>query len=189
MGESVRDLRLQTSLACIVAACGLATSETADANALSLYMTVQGASCQLSIPTTNTGVRPKATGFRNESTTTSNFVICSLSSPTDEGQNFGAFDLVAIVIRSMDGMAHDVSCTAVTGQGLSPSYPLVYSSKTVEVPADASQAGSASWLSDDFGQPGTTQIKGSAWTTVTCNLPPQAEIRYIRARYNFEIGS
>ncbi len=186
----MHNFRLPAVLAGLMAACGMATTPTADANTLSLYMTVQGASCQLSIPTTNTGVRPKAIGFRNESTTTGNFVICPVSSPTDQGgTTFGPFDLVAIVIHSMDGMAHNVSCTAVTGQGLNPGYPLVYSSKTVEVPADASLAGSASWLSDDFGQPGTTQIKGSSWTTITCNLPPQAEIRYIRARYNFEIGN
>ncbi|MFO1473032.1 MAG: hypothetical protein U1F20_00190 [Lysobacterales bacterium] len=38
-------------------------------------------SCQLlSIPTTDTGVRPKATGFRNEGTT-DQFVICGYGIP------------------------------------------------------------------------------------------------------------
>ena len=185
----MRHLRLSAALAGIAVLCGATTLPPAHAAVASQYLTVPGASCQLSIPTTNTGVRPKAPGFRNESTTTSNFVICSVASPTDLDINFDPFDLVAIIIHSIDGMARNISCTAVTGNGLNSAYPLIYSTKTIEVPADTSQAAAPTWLSQDFGQPSSAQIKASSFTTITCNLPPQTEIRYMRARYQFEIGN
>jgi hypothetical protein len=183
----MRNLRLPTVLAGIVAVHGLATSPTADANALSLYMTVPGASCQLSIPTTDTGVRPKAVGFRNESTVTSNFVICPLTSPTDLGDNFAPFTLLAIWLRPLDGLAHSVSCTAVVGDGVGVAQPLMYSTQTIPVPA--ADAGAGIWRDYDFGQGGAYHIKGSAWSSITCSLPPQVEIRFLRAGYEFEIGS
>lgn len=68
-----------------------------------------GSVCQLSIPTTNTGVRPKATGFRNESTTTSNFVICPI--PNAVGISNDNSTAGVLRLYSMDGASHSVSCT------------------------------------------------------------------------------
>ena len=79
----MRNMPLHTTLACFVVACGLVTAPASKASNLDL---VNGASCQLSIPTTATGVRPKASGFRNESTTTSSFVICTMSRSTTTGE-------------------------------------------------------------------------------------------------------
>ena len=39
-----------------------------------------GAACQLSVPTIDTAVRPRATGFRNEGTTSA-FTICGIQDP------------------------------------------------------------------------------------------------------------
>lgn len=183
----MRNLRLSAALAGIVATCGLATSPTAEASTKSQFLTAPGASCQLSIPTTDTGVRPKATGFRNESTTTGNFVICPLTSPTDLGANYAPFTLLSIWLRPLDGLAHSVSCTAVVGDGIGIAQPLTYSTQTIPVPA--TDAGAGIWRDYDFGQGGAYQIKGSAWSSITCNLPPQVEIRFLRAGYEFEIGS
>ena len=107
----MRNLRLPTALAGIVAAYGLATAPTA--RAANGWVTVPGGACQLSIPTTNTGVRPKATGFRNESTTTSNFVYCAipLTGYSQPEQPYA----IGLVVYSIDGAAHNVTCTLVVG--------------------------------------------------------------------------
>ena len=183
----MRNLRLSAALAGIAAVYGLANAPVTNATTVSQSLTVPGASCQLSIPTTNTGVRPKATGFRNESTTTGNFVICPLASPTDLGDNYGPFWILTIALRSIDGMAHSVNCTAVVGDGLGVARPATYSTKTFPVPATDFNIGV--WEAGDFGPNSEYNIKGSAWTTFTCNLPPQVEIRFVRGGYDFEIGS
>ena len=42
----------------------------------------------------------------------------------------------------------------------------------------------ASWNASDFGGTAGAGIQGSAWTTVTCNLPPQTAIGLLYALYN-----
>ena len=169
----MRDLRLPTSLACVVTICGLATNPAAKAASI----TVPGASCQLSIPTTNTGVRPKATGFRNESTTTGNFVICPMAGDAG-GTNYDTYSYGQIFIKSLDGIEHDVSCTAVVGDGNWTQ--LKYSTMTIVAPANTSQAGTVAWGSANFGQAPNQAILGSTWFTFTCNLPPQTVILSVR---------
>jgi hypothetical protein len=172
----MRDLRLTAALAGLVAVYGLATAPAAFA---STTLTMQGASCQLSIPTTDTGVRPKATGFRNESATTSNFVICTFVSPASGGNN-SSFLTGFIDIASLDGVAKTVTCTAVVGsQALDP---LKYSTKTIELPIHVAFNG-AYWSSTDFGQSSGSSINGSTWFSITCLLPPQAGIAYLSGEY------
>ena len=105
----MRHLRLPAALAGVVAAYGLATTPISMAAEIQQTMVVPGATCQLSIPTTNTGVRPKATGFRNESTTTGNFVICPLVAPTVRSSNANPLTNGYIILSSLDGQAHSVS--------------------------------------------------------------------------------
>ena len=181
----MRNLRLPTALACI-GACASGIPAT-KAGETTQSMVIPAAACQLSIPTTNTGVRPKATGFRNESTTTGNFVICPLAAPTSRGTSFNPFWYGMIILQSLDGASHEVSCTGVAGGGAGP-LPK-YSTKLIEVPGDTDHVGSDIWQSFDFGQPTGNLIEGSAWFTITCNLPPQTVIKELRASVNYEIGS
>lgn len=184
----MRDLHLSAALAGIVMLPGLAIAPMAGATEVLESLEIPGATCQLSIPTTNTGVRPKATGFRNESTTTSNFVICPVVSPTARGTSFNPFQAATITLHNLDGHAHVVSCTGVVGNGTSL-FPHTYSAKTISVPSDATLFGSGTWQSEDFGQSPGNLIDASAWFTITCNLPPQVEIKYTGGLYNLEIGS
>ena len=101
----MRNLRLSTAVAVLTATCVMANTPAAKTFNLDL---ANGASCQLSIPTTDTGVRPKASGFRNESTTTSSFVICTFQRSTTTGDYY----YVGLVGYSLDGVARDVTCTA-----------------------------------------------------------------------------
>lgn len=164
-------------------ACGLAMSAPADAT-LHQAWTYQNPAeaCQLSIPTTDTEVRPKATGFRNESTTKSAFVICGLVAPAQESSPNSFPIQVLLYMHSMDGIARIVNCTAVTG--LDGVTPLVYSSK-----AEVSNSGVnyLIWYPSDFG--GTTTIPNGYAISVTCTLPPQTSIISVAAWNSIEIGN
>lgn len=184
----MRDLRIPPALAGIVAVCGLATAPVAIAAEVQQTIIVPGAACQLSIPTTNTGVRPKATGFRNESTTTGNFVICPLVTPTIRSSNANPLTWGYIILASLDGQPHNVSCTAVAGFGGNV-FPPKYSTKDIAVPAAANDSAAGNWSLADFGQSSGDSIVGSAWFTITCNLPPQVQVEFLQGNYYAEIGS
>lgn len=179
----MRDLRLSAALAGIVAAYGLATSPVVHAAAEgSAYAAIPGGACQLSIPTTNTGVRPKATGFRNESTTTSNFVFCPL--PYVNYSQAYEYKNVGVTVYSIDEEVHSVTCILAVGINGS-SIPTMYSAKTVTVPGQAFY-----WTALDFG--GTTSgnpIPGSSLSSVTCNLPPQTGITFVQTGFNYQPGT
>lgn len=175
----MRNFRLPAVLAGCMLATGLPTSHETRAATIVSLQHAPGSVCRLSIPTTNTGVRPKATGFRNESTTTGNFVICPLVSPMST--NSDAFTLVNISLLSLDGQSHDVACTAVAN-AISPAY----SSKTIAV---APTGGAYTWSASDFGGTIGNPIVGSQEMSITCLLPPQAAIKSLGGYYNREIGN
>ena len=94
----------------IAASVGSLLSSSANAGVVTKTQTQNAASaCTLSIPTTDTKVRPKATGFRNEGTT-NQFVICGFDiDSTDPG-----FHSIEIDFVSIDGLAHTFNCTAAS---------------------------------------------------------------------------
>ena len=63
---------------------------------------------------TDTKVRPRATGFRNEGTT-NQFVICTLNTDNGPGGSFGTAPFIdaGLLATSLDGVARDVQCTGV----------------------------------------------------------------------------
>ena len=131
-------------------------------------------SCQLSIPTTNTGVRPRATGYRNEGANA--FVICGTSmfawnSPTSIQLQFIAFD----------GVSHDISCTAVTRDSGGACLG-VYSTKALNVVSGTTN--SIVWSGADFGG----GFEGFA-NSVTCTLPGGVAITGTRITFPDEVGS
>ena len=159
------------------------------------YSTQPGASCQLSIPASNPSARPKATGYRNESTTVTSFVICPIPLVVGNSWN-GQPYLIQAFVYATDGNPHPVSCTAVVGQLTSPYYPLQYSTKSETVDASDRWEGSNivgqlfTWTAADFGGTSGTEMKGGDYTfSITCNLPPQVQIVSANASYNVYIGS
>lgn len=172
---------IRVVIPCCLLACGLVMSLPGNA-ATRLESNYQNpaSACQLSIPTTDTQVRPKATGYRNESKTKSAFVICGYDLPTIDG-----FPLaIHLEVVSLDGAARTVNCTAVTG--VSGLYTLVYSSKSVSTDPWPDGYGLVSWGPADFG--GVDSIPNGFVPSVTCTLPPQSAITMIFSFYNFEIG-
>jgi hypothetical protein len=154
-----------------ILACGLALSAPAGAATVYNYMNPAGV-CQLSIPTTDTEVRPKATGYRNESTTENAFVICGYGRP-----GAGTVAQIDLTLLSMDGANHSVTCTAVSA--VNGASPQKYSSKTIVVSASPT---TIAWNPADFG--GTTEIPFTPMPSVTCILPTQTAITQVIDAYN-----
>ena len=154
------------------------------------YSTQPGASCQLSIPASNPSARPKATGYRNESTTVTSFVICPIPLVVGNSWN-GQPYLIQAFVYATDGNPHPVSCTAVVGQLTSPYYPLQYSTKSETVDASDRWEGSNivgqlfTWTAADFGGGSAeyTQLPSAGLLpTVTCSLSPHVEFQAVQAR-------
>jgi len=182
----MRNLPVSTGMACFVVACGLATAPCARAATVRADVFVNGSSCQLSIPTTDTKARPKSTGFRNESTTTGNFVICTALITPGNGTT-DALDSLDIHIYSLDGTSRTVSCTAVSGWHGNGYRPPVYSTKAIPV-ADTELGDGITWGPSDFGGVNGT-IPGSFAISVTCNLPPQTAINFLEPIFSYPVGS
>jgi hypothetical protein len=113
--------------------------------------------CQLSVPTTDTKVRPRANGYRNEGAT-NQFVICGMG-----GYENGTVMSTTLLATSIDGKAHSMTCTGVTGlTGFDGPY---YSAKTLTVPA--SGVGMQAWAAADFGGTEGEVIAGGLSLAVT----------------------
>ena len=178
-------IALTAGLACLTAISGLVAAPSTLAASATGVSLGEGAACQLSIPTTNTGVRPKATGFRNESTSVSNFVICPVS--TQVAISNDQHSSVYIRVYSMDGATHSVSCTGVSGWD---NNTVLYSTKTFDVSSsDPSYGYTVQWLAEDFGGTAGNPIPGSIGFSVTCNLPPQAAITQVIGVFSYEVGT
>lgn len=149
--------------------------------------------CTLSIPTTDTGVRPKATGFRNEGTTNA-FVICAFDSAPGQ-DNIHSADvgtdpgIVWLYFTSFDGKAHSFDCTGVNSWG-SVAYgtgPMQYITKTAEVDADPETVDGLNWGSSDYGT--ATHIPTSGAFSITCLLPPGIAIEIGILKAQEDVGN
>ncbi len=163
---------------CAIAGSGAIPAANAATSEKNLIANPAGV-CQLSIPTIDSRVRPKATAYNNEGTTTV-FVICGLTNPASMD---GGASIVFLGAKSLDGATHNLTCTAVNG--IAALDAQLYVSKTMTVPA----AGILTiiWEPSDFG--GSTTIPNSRSMSMTCTLPPNVGINAVGQNYLFEIGS
>lgn len=134
--------------------------------------------CQLSMPTVDTTIRAKATGFRNEGKT-SLYVICGLQDPVQ-----GAVSDVAIAFYSLDGKPHTFDCTAVNGWPDSDSY--TYSTKSITASSPTFRS-SLHFTPVDFG--GTSYMPNEGYVSVTCLLPSQSSVGYMNLSYDEDVGN
>ena len=146
--------------------------------------------CTSSIPSSDSKVRPRATGFRNEGTSNV-FVICAFDSPPGQKEvrpNESMDDpmFVDLLFSSIDGEPHSFVCTGVNSfPGLSNNVPMKYVPKTVTInPAeDDWPTVDAMWTFADFG--GTMNIPTAGSFSITCLLPPQVSIQ-LGLMYSYE---
>lgn len=179
--------RITFSMTLLAIAVVGAMAPSADAASALRYQIQTGANlCTLSVPTTDTKVRPRATGFNNEGTTNA-FVICSFDAPPGAfGVLLTEFTSAAVYLVSLDGVARNVTCTGVNSlptSGLAPQYV----SKTHSVSATPAET-SFAWLPADFGGTDTIPYSGGAFS-VTCNLPPQTAVEFGGAYSYEDIGN
>lgn len=161
----------------------LALAMSASAGTLpNQYASVPGATCKVAGVNGGTGSSPfdmRAIGGRNVGTTAGVFVICpfALTPTPSEGGVVTELDLNAYTI---DGSTREMTCTAVIGSLVRIVDP-TYSSKVVT----ATSAGTVlTWTAADFGGTAGDGIPGSAWATITCNVPPQTGIGLLYAKLN-----
>jgi len=149
--------------------------------------------CTLSVPTTDTKVRPKATGFRNEGTTNA-YVICSFDSgPSQDDLGFPPTSNdpyeVQIWVSTIDGKPHTFTCT---GANSWPGYGVAYMEyvpKTITIdPASPYLTSGAVWQPQDFFW-GDVTIPASGAFSITCLLPPGAAIVLGGMRVEEDVGS
>lgn len=161
-------------------ALGVSLSLPADAVTQSRRMRSQGGPpCQLSVPTTDTKVRPKSVGMRNEGTTSA-FVICGLPAPAGEFTGF------SINVLTIDGLDHVVSCTGVNGSVFSGA---AYATKNVSTGTSTTVGTGILWTAADFGGTAGNDMPGDGYFSVTCTLPAQTSIPNVYADYNEDVGT
>ena len=173
-------MRLPISAAA-VAGIALAFGLSAQVHAATQARTTQvpaSVACQLSIPTVDTAVRAKATGFRNEGTA-STYVICGLQDPVE-----GAVTDAGIAFYALDNKAHTFDCTGVNGWPDSGSYG--YSTKSITASSSTFRS-ALHFLPADFG--GTTYMPNEGYFTVTCALPAQVSVGYMYMSYDEDVGN
>ena len=125
--------------------------------------------CQLSLPTIDTKVSPRATGFRNDGTANV-FVICGTSVPTDDNDFFSGS---ALWLYSTSPQDVTVNCTFVTGTaGM-----YVYSTQSLSLPAGSDP--------NRIGQ----ELSGAYNVTATCVLPPKVAILRTESTYTLNVGA
>lgn len=124
--------------------------------------------CQLSLPTIDTKVRPKATGYRNEGTTNA-YVICSFPSAEGGYLSATAYQL-NFYMFDVPGSLHNVSCTGVVGD-----YPAASNATyvTFNIPVTAAAPNTIALQLEPINF-GLEQFPGSF--SITCNLPPKTAI-------------
>jgi hypothetical protein len=166
-------------LAGLFATCAATAPRAVAATQAKAYEFPAADACQLSIPTTDTRVRPRANGYRNEGTG-NQFVICGMG-----GYENDTVMSTTLMATSVDGLAHAMSCTGVTG--LSGFDGPHYSTKTVAVPA--SGVGTQSWAAEDFGGTEGAVIAGGLNLSVTCTLPPNVALQGFESQGIIDVGN
>jgi hypothetical protein len=178
-------MKLQTaafSAAIAVAGIILAPAAQAVTASRTAWMSA-GPSCQLSLPTTSTSVRGRATGFRNEGTTNA-VVICQFDTPSGSIKDAGMY------LSSMDGVGRSVSCTAVNGFNLGPgASEIAYSTKAMGTTDVSGIAAFIVWDASDFGGTAGDAMPNLGLFSVTCTLPPKTQINFFGLDYAEDVGA
>jgi len=163
---------MRTLLGVSIAAVVLASAaHPAKAGTEFRYQNAQGGVvCQLSIPTVDTTVRAKATGFRNEGTTSS-FAICGMES-SNSRSDVGTIQQISIGLYSLNTSAKTVSCTAVNG--FANGTP-IYSTKNASVAANGATT-TLTFDASDFGGTAGNPLPQSDFWSIICNLAGNSAI-------------
>jgi hypothetical protein len=163
-------MRLSIAIPALVASAGIALAPVMATTNNEVISENAAQACQLSLPTIDTKVSPRATGFRNDGTANV-FVICGTSSPTDDNDFLSG---TALWLYSTSVQDVTVNCTFVTGT----TGTYVYSTASLSLPAGSDP--DRIWQ----GFPG-----GAYNVTATCTLPPKVAILRTESTYALNVGA
>ncbi|MFT3898077.1 MAG: hypothetical protein QM719_10365 [Thermomonas sp.] len=174
-----RGKQMRTLLGVSIAAVVLASAfSPANAGTETRFQNAQGGVvCQLSIPTLDTMVRAKATGFRNEGTSGA-FAICGMES-SNSREGVGTVRRISVGLYSLNQSAKTASCTAVNG--FANGAP-IYSSKNASVAANGATT-TLTFDASDFGGTAGDPLPESDFWSITCNLPGNTAIGNMVAEF------
>jgi hypothetical protein len=100
------------------------------------------------------------------------------------GYENGTVMSTTLLATSIDGKAHSMTCTGVTGlTGFDGPY---YSAKTLTVPA--SGVGMQAWAAADFGGTEGEVIAGGLNLSVTCTVPPNVALQGVESLQQIDVG-
>lgn len=169
-----------------VAAFAVLLAPSANADYKTGYSIIGGSECQPTAEAAGTEFRARAIGARNESETESRFVVCPVQASPSNSED--PITEIVLMLYSIDGVSHQVSCTATSGwkgSGL-----VAYSTKTAAVSSTATNdiGQDMGWSAFDFGGTSGFGIRGSLQFSVTCLLPPKTAISLIQESFLYDAG-
>ena len=181
--------RITLPISLLAGAMGLASGLPASAVTQTRNLVQTGENmCTLSIPTTDTKVRPKASGYRNEGTT-NQFVICGFGSVAFYADNKG-IRYAQLFATSIDGQPHSITCTFVavkSSWAIPVPENLAYFTKTYDN-VGTSGFDTLGISAVDFGGAyGDPFYNGGL--SVTCILPPQVAIIAMNSTQLIDVGN
>jgi hypothetical protein len=167
---------MRTHISILILATGACIAPAGAITTNDFVFTPAAQACQLSLPTIDTKVSPRATGFRNDGTA-GTFVICGLWKPVADN-----YISATIYLGNAASTILDVTCTGVNGDA---SGSQQYVSKTIG--AWPASGASISFDPGDFG--GSSDIPGGYNFSITCALPPHTSIERVRSVILRDIGT
>ena len=174
---------MRTLLGATIAAAVLASAALpANAATDTRFQTAQGGVvCKPSDLTSNSFLKAKATGFRNEGTAAA-FVICGFESSNSRA-DVGTIQGITMGLYSLNGVSASVSCTAVNG--FADSSP-IYATKAVATNTNGSGV-LLTFDASDFGGTAGDVLPASDFWSVTCTLPGKTSIGYMLTKFTVNV--
>ena len=174
---------MRTLLGITIAAVALAAVfQPANAAIENRYQTAQGGVvCKTTDMISNSYIKAKSTGLRNEGTASA-FIICGFES-SNSRSDVGTLTQINIALYSLNATSRSVSCTAVNG--FAAGAP-IYATKAVSTNANGTQSVLTFDAADFGGVSGDTFPESDFWS-VTCTLPGNTSIGYMTTRFQVNV--
>ena len=136
-----------------------------------------GVVCKPTDMVSNSALKAKSTGLRNDGTAPA-FVICGFES-SNSRSDFGTILSISMGMYSLNGAPAAVSCTAVNG--FTDNTP-IYATKSVNTNANGTSA-LLNFDASDFGGTAGDPLPDSDFWSITCNLPGKTSIGYMYTKF------
>lgn len=146
------------------------------------FQTAQGGVvCKTTDMVSNSYIKAKSTGLRNEGTASA-FIICGFES-SNSRSDVGTINQITLAMYSLNSSSKSVSCTAVNG--FANGAP-IYATKAVNTNANGTQS-VLTFDASDFGGVSGDPFPESDFWSVTCTLPGSTSVGYMTTRFTVNV--